>query len=95
MKNKLQLSKYFFFISAFTTIAILAFIVQAGYNKLMKPDPQVTKDSAIDPLPLDAKLSLEVIDLIQKTQEYTNSDLVVIPTIIPDETATASASPNQ
>ena len=95
MKNKLQLSKYFFFISAFTTIAIFAFIVQAGYNKLMKPDPEVIKDSPIDTLPLDTKLSLEVIDQIQKTQEYISSDLVIIPTIIPDETATATASSSQ
>ena len=92
MKDKLKLSKYFFIISAFTTIAILAFIVQAGYNKLMKPNSDVTKDSVIDTLPLDTKLSLEVVDQIQKAQEYTNSDLVIIPTIIPDEAPTATSS---
>ena len=95
MKDKLKLSKYFFIISAFTTIAIFAFIVQAGYNKLMKPNLDVTKDSVIDTLPLDTKLSLEVVDQIQKAQEYTNSDLVIIPTIIPDEASTATSSSSQ
>ena len=94
MNNKIKLSKYILFISVFTFISILTFVVQSGYAGLMKTDSSDQKDK-IDTTPIDTKLDLGIIENIKKTQEYTNHDLLVIPTQSPDTSATQSALVNE
>lgn len=93
MNKKTQLSKYILFISGFTLFVVIVLVVQAGYNNLVKNTSSLP--AKLDTDPLDIKLNLKVIDEIKSSQEYTLSDLQIIPTEIVDQQASQSANTNE
>lgn len=71
MNEKLKISKYFLFISIFSFLAILFYIAQVGYSKLMG---QVTSDKDIKAYEyeiIDTNINTDIIENIKQKQEFT------------------------
>lgn len=65
-KNKL--AGYFVFISLFTVLTVLIFIIQKSYSNLMKPI-NTAKSSSLTK-PIDPNLDIETLNLIEQKKEY-------------------------
>jgi len=69
MTPKIKLSKYFLFISILSLVAMLVFIVQSGYSKIMissvRDDAQSYKSQIID-----TTINTDVLDKIEQRQEF-------------------------
>ncbi len=77
MNEKLKISKYFLFISIFSFLAILFYIAQVGYSKLMG---EVTSDSDIKAYEyeiIDTNINTDIIEKIKQKQEYTSPVIFV------------------
>lgn len=66
--KKSKLAGYFVFISIFTVLTVLIFIIQKSYSNLMKPI--ITAKSSSLSKPIDPNLDIETINLIEQKKEY-------------------------
>lgn len=83
MNEKLKISKYFLFISIFSVLAILFYIAQTGYSKLMG---QVTSDKDIKSYEyeiIDTNINTDILEEIKQKQEYT-SPVIPVQEFTPD-----------
>jgi len=74
--NKSKISFYFVFIAFFTFLSIFLTIVQASYSNLTKPSKQVEADKYLEPL--NPVLDSEIIQDIEKRQNLSENDEVII-----------------
>jgi hypothetical protein len=61
--NKINLSKYFIFVSVLSLITIFVFMVSKSYDNLMGPVKQAKENNLIRPI--NTKLDLSTVDLIK------------------------------
>lgn len=65
-KNKI--ASYFIFISIFTVITLLVFIIQKSYQNLMGPVNQAKSSNLSKPI--DPNLNVEIFQTIEQKKEY-------------------------
>ncbi len=94
MNEKLKISKYFLFISIFSFLAILFYIAQTGYSKLMG---QVTSDKDIKSYEyeiIDTNINTDILEDIKQKQEYT-SPVIPVQEFTPDTSGDISDNEDQ
>jgi hypothetical protein len=80
--KKTKISSYFLFITIFSVLALSVYIIQKGYGRLIGPIEKVQTSHLTQPI--NPHLDIEIINQIEKRQEFDNS--------IIDQSTTKSAS---
>lgn len=69
MTPKIKLSKYFLFISILSTLAMLVFIIQSGYSKIISNEIRDDADSYKSKI-IDTDINTEILKKIESRQEF-------------------------
>jgi len=94
MNEKLKISKYFLFISVFSFLAILFYIAQVGYSKLMGNVTSGNNIKAYEYEIIDTNINTKILEDIKQKQEYT-TQAISVQEFIPDTPGDLSDNEDQ